>query len=254
MRHSPFPRREYWRLLWLWLRKNVKPLAVVVALWIMILVAASVALRSVPMTDGSRGYWTGFVHAGLAGTMVVALLMTFLIRESTAIHQLRGAWGEDFTRDELKKARRHHAVWSWVDSITLQYGDIDHIVITRSGGILAVDSKWSSDTSGGTASSMAQAATKVRLRAEAVVQTVLGSPTRSSHRATGKAFAVRPVVVVWGAAQSALAEPREINGVDFVPGCQFAPWLAERSGDPVDKAAAKDLIKRIRQFRDTSRG
>lgn len=52
---------------------------------------------------------------------------------------IRGAYGEDQTRTELQRAQRAGLVWAWIDSVSLQRGDIDHIVVTRRGGVVALD-------------------------------------------------------------------------------------------------------------------
>ena len=97
-----------------------------------------------------------------------ALQSAFLASDGEAIWHLRGAWGEENTRSELQRARRKRLIWGWVDSISLRAGDLDHLVVTRHGGLVAVDSKWrnrASDTV-----DMARAADKARLRAEALAR------------------------------------------------------------------------------------
>ncbi|GAA4821205.1 hypothetical protein ACFQ0K_19380 [Nocardioides caeni] len=70
----------------------------------------------------ARWYVIGLLHAGLLAAALHLINSAFLAYEVTAIWQLRGAWGEDNTRSELRKAKRRRLVWGWVDSITLQDG------------------------------------------------------------------------------------------------------------------------------------
>ncbi|WP_166389739.1 nuclease-related domain-containing protein [Nocardioides ochotonae] len=111
--------------------------------------------------------------------------MAFLAHDAEAIWHVRGAWGEDNTRDELQRAKRKRLVWAWVDSVTLQAGDIDHLVVTRNGGLVAIDSKWRSKIND--AADMARAAQKVRLRAEGLTRDLLkgdaGHPTCAGESA-----------------------------------------------------------------------
>ena len=50
----------------------------------------------------------------------------FLASDSAAVRDLRGAWGEDLTRDALARARRRKLVWGAVHSIQLEKTDLDH--------------------------------------------------------------------------------------------------------------------------------
>jgi hypothetical protein len=71
--------------------------------------------------------------------MLLHLLNTAVFaHEPRAIFQLRGAWGEDHTRTGLESARKGRLVWGWVDSIALQSPDLDHVVVTREGGVVVV--------------------------------------------------------------------------------------------------------------------
>jgi hypothetical protein len=54
---------------------------------------------------------------------------------------LSGVYGEDNTRDVLRRARRKRNIWSWIDNLEIQSADVDHLVIAPA-GIYAIDSKW----------------------------------------------------------------------------------------------------------------
>lgn len=46
------------------------------------------------------------------------------------------------------------------------------------------------------------------------------------------------------------AESATRDDVEFVPGEKLSAWLRARNGQPVDKAVANDLLKRLAAFRD----
>lgn len=87
------------------------------------------------------GYLLGLTHGAIGAVFTASVLVTFLGSSSGTVGHLVGAWGEDFTRDALRRAKRRHHIWGWVDSLEIASGDIDHLVIAPS-GIHATDSKW----------------------------------------------------------------------------------------------------------------
>ena len=198
-----------------------------------------------------RWYLLGVTHAGIVASFLFLLNTTFLANDREAILHVRGAWGEENTRSELSRARRRRLIWGWVDSVTLAVGDIDHLVVTRSGGLVAIDSKFRTQVDGADRHAMARTAQKATLRAQGVIQSIV-SGERGSHRARGQAIAVSPLVVVWGAVQHEGPEIAQVDGVDFVAGWELVPWLRALSGEPVSRTAAKDLLKRVEEFRNSS--
>jgi hypothetical protein len=242
----PYPRAEYNRLFGAWARRNPKILGTTA-----LVVAACLAFETaivVLLMDGDGFRWWVL---GVFQTLVVAsglhlINAAFLAHEREAIWQLRGAWGEDATRDELKQATRRRLIWGWVDSVSLRAGDLDHVVVTRHGGLIVIDSKWRSD--GTDAHAMAESASKARLRAEGVARSLLKSE-RGSHRQKGHAIAVRAVVVIWGPAQHQVPDECEVNGIAFVGGRRLRAWLARLDGGDVSKAAAKEVLSSLKRFR-----
>src|SRR5690606_126514 len=93
-------------------------------------------------------YVLGALHAAMLAIGYYTLRVSFLASDQDAVWQVRGDLGEVNTRDELKRAKRRRLIWGWVDSITVSTGDIDHLVITRRGGVVAIDSKWRSEAVG----------------------------------------------------------------------------------------------------------
>lgn len=234
-----------------WLRRNTRAVAVVALIFTSVVVAETWFLLSLESAGAFRWYLMGAAHTFAVGIVAWALFLTFLTGDPHAVHQLRGAWGEENTQDLLKRARRKRLIWGWVDSISLNYGDIDHLVVTRHGGLVAIDSKWRNAFNPQDRDAMARSAEKARLRANGVVDTVLRGRGRA-QRATGPAVRIRPLVVIWGGLQSEIPDSARVDGVDFVAGNKLVAWLEGLTSDSIDKQAASELLRRIEAFRSTS--
>lgn len=242
-KHHPYSRREFRRRLGVWLRRNLK-LVVGVAMGCLGLVAVVTALLLATMAESSfRSWLLGALQIGMLAAYLHLVHTAFLAHDAEAIHHVRGAWGEDNTRDELQRAKRKKVIWGWTDSLTLQHGDIDHFVVTRNGGLVAIDSKWRSQANDTV--DMARAAKKVQLRAEGLTRDLLKGNARGARRAKTNPLRVTPVVVLWGAAQHGVPEHASVDGIEFVAGRRFADWLAQLNGQPVDKAAAADILRSL---------
>ena len=160
----PYSRRVFRRRLGAWLIGNLK-LVAGLAVGLAALVAFVTVLLLVTMVESSfRSWLLGAIQVGMLAAYLHIVHMAFLAHDPAAIRHVRGAWGEDNTRDELQRAKRRKLIWGWVDSLALQHGDIDHLVVTRRGGLVAIDSKWRSQAND--TIEMARAAQKVRLPAE----------------------------------------------------------------------------------------
>lgn len=244
---QPYSRRVLRGSYGAWLRarwRRVVGSSLVVA----VLAAALTAWVALFVRGPLQWYVLGVVHAALVGAALHIFWMAFLAHDARAMHHVRGAWGEDNTRDELRRARRRRLVWDWVDSVELERGDIDHLVVTRRGGILAVDSKWRTALRTGDPSEMARAASDARRRAQGLTNPHLRRE-RGAHRGLGRAHEVRPVVVLWGAAQEELPAVRDHDGVTFVPGRDLLAWLRTLDGDAIDKDGARSLLEHLEAFR-----
>lgn len=248
VKFKPYSRREHRRLLRRWVGENRSRVAILV-LAALALIAFETALLLVATPPAPwRWYLLGVVHAGILAAAAGLLLSAFHAHEVAAINQVRGAWGEDNTRDELRRARRKRLIWGWVDSISVSTGDIDHLVVTRRGGLVAIDSKWRSslhDVEG-----MVADARRMRVRA----QGVLGDPLRTErgqHRSHGRAHQVTSLVVVWGPAQRAVPDAHPAVDVDLVPGRDLVSWLRRAGGDQIDRVAARDLVHELERYRES---
>ena len=242
-KHHPFSRREFRRRLIIWLRRNLRLIAALtIGMVVMITIVSGLLLVTLPDTD-FKWWLIGTLQTGTVAAYLHLLHIGYLANDAEAIRHVRGAWGEDNTRSELQRAKRKKLVWGWVDSFGLQHGDIDHLVVTREAGLVAVDSKWRSQISD--TADMARAAQKVRLRAEAVTRDFLKGTTRGARRAKVNPLSVTSVVVLWGPAQHGVPDGAVVDGIEFIAGRKFVDWLAQQDGQPVDRAAAADIIRSL---------
>lgn len=248
--YDAYSRRELRRLRSTWLRSNSTLVASMTAGSVALGAVATWLLLNVFPRSAALYYGLGVMHAGLVLGMIGILTYAHLALDKTAIHHVRGAWGEENTRDELRRARRRRLVWGWVDSISLQRGDIDHLVVTRHAGLLAVDSKWRNEIGALDMRELASDARVAARRAEAVARSKI-RPERGAHRARSTALPVLPVVVVWGAAQHTVPDGVAlVDGVPVVAGRRFRAWLRDLDGEPVDRGAAEELLGQLRSFRE----
>jgi hypothetical protein len=248
---KPYSRRRLneLRKAWLWERRSRVAASIAVLLGVMAMVTALAALAG---DHPSTWYALGAIHVAIVGIVAHGWNSAFLLNHQEAIGQLRGAWGEENTRSELEIAKRRRLIWGWVDTIKLEGGDIDHVVVTRRGGVVVIDSKWRNQTDDRGALDMAAAAHKVRVRAEAVTRSLV-TPERARHRARGNAIRIRPVVVLWGALQGALPSGEFTkDGIEFVAGRHLRSWLRKLDGDAVTKESAGELVSLLERFRTTS--
>ena len=162
---------------------------------------------------------------------------------------MRGAWGEDNTRSELQRAKRKRIIWGLVDSVELQAGDIDHIVVTRRGGVVVIDSKWRNQMAARDIPAMADSSRKAALRAEGVLRTLLKRERGARHRTNAKPVTVTAAVVLWGAARTGVPSNANVDGVRFLDGRQLLGWLAELDSHEVPREAARDVIKLLDDYR-----
>jgi hypothetical protein len=203
---------------------------------------------SLDISEELRWFLIGLVPTLIIVLVVVGLVTAFLTHEPEGIHQVRGAWGEDFTRDELVRARRKRLIWGWVDSVTLQTGDIDHLVVTRFGGLVSIDTKWRSGADRFDPAALAREANRVRVRAEGFVNSILKAE-RGSRRASGKGYRVSALVVLWGAPPGAIPDGASVEGVEFIEGRGLIDWLTKLDGDPIEEAAAADVLAEFERRR-----
>ncbi len=248
----PYSRRRFRTRLAAWLGRNAR-LIVPLTLGVVVFLGMLGWLVATTMPDRPFTWWfVGVLQAGGVAAYLHLLNTAYLANDTEAIWHVRGAWGEDNTRDELLRAKRKGHIWGWVDSLELEYGDIDHLVVTRRGGLVAIDSKWRNKADD--RAEMAQAARKVGLRAEGLTRDLVNGAARGSRRARVNPLSVRSVVVLWGADQDSVSEGENTDGIDFVAGRKLGDWLAALEGQPVDRAAATEVLRALRARRAAMAG
>ena len=249
-KYQPYSRREFQRRLAHWVKRNLKVVLVLTAGAVGLVALVTLLLAVVFPTTAFTWWLLGVFQAIMVAAYLHLLHAAFLAHDREAIWHLRGAWGEETTRSELQRAKRKKLIWGWVDSISLQAGDIDHLVVTRHGGLVAVDSKWRNQASD--TIDMAKAANKARLRAEGLAQTLLKSDRGARHRSKINPLKVTPVVVLWGTAQHDVPDSARVDDIEFVAGRRLLDWLAKLDGQPVNEAAAADVVQRLEGYRAAS--
>lgn len=242
-----FPARQLRRRRTQWLRRNT--VLVVAATTGTISVGVVLTAIVWALTMPGKYYVLGVLHAALIAALLHLLNSAFLAHDQEGVWQLRGAWGEDNTRTELDRAKRKRLVWGWVDSVQLQAGDIDHIVVTRRGGVVVIDSKWRNQIRTSDVPVMAAASRKAALRAEGILRTVLKREAGARHRTNTTSVSVTPLVVLWGAARAGVPEDAEVDGVRFLDGRRLLTWLTELDGHEVPREAGHQAIKLLEDFR-----
>ncbi len=230
-----------------WMRRNVMMVTATAGGVLALCGIGSLLLLTIPMP--LRLYILGLTHAGLIAAGLHLVNSAFLAHDQQAVWQMRGAWGEDNTRSELQRAKRKRIIWGWVDSVELQAGDIDPIVVTRRGGVVVIDSKWRNQITASDVPAMADSSRKAALRAEGVLRTLLKRESGARHRANAKPVTVTAAVVLWGAARTGVPSNANVDGVRFVDGRQLLGWLAQLDGHEVPREAARDVVKLLDDYR-----
>ena len=248
---KPYSQRQLTLRRRAWRQKN-RLLLIVVALGALAIAVILTGIVHV-MTQGElRWYLTGLAHAGTAAAVLHLLNTAFFAHDREALIHVRGAWGEDNTRTELAAAKRRRLIWDWVDSITLQSGDIDHLVVTRRAGVVAIDSKWRNSVNADDISAMARSARTAAPRTTALTETLLAADRSARHRAKVRPVTVTPLIVMWGSAQHDVPEAFERDGVAFVSGRRLSKHLRTLDGHPIDRRAARDLSRKLENYRETA--
>lgn len=183
-----------------------------------------------------RGVALGFIAGVIVTLLASALGVTFLMHGS-GFYRLAGAWAEEFTRDELKKALRRGDVWSVVNGVRVGGQDVDHLVLAPR-GIFAMDSKWHFRYD----VDYLQVDVEKAERAASKARSILISLKQRRE--------VTPIVVVAGPGRIPLVEaPVQLNGVEVIALDSLAAWLQERSTGRLSQDDAEQLAAKLISFR-----
>lgn len=248
-----FPSRQLRRQFLTFVSEKRKPLTLLALLALAVIAVETVLLLVGRPHTMLLGYVLGATHVLVIGLYCYVVRMLFLAHDATAIHQLRGTYGENNTREELTMAKRTGLIWGWVDSVTVESGDVDHLVVTKQGGLVAIDSKWRFDLKDVEQSALA--AKGAARRARLVLQSLdyARRDHSAGHRADETTLRVSPVVALWGASQKKLGEIQTIDETPFVPGLRLREWLGSLGDDPIDEASADQLLLDVKRFTQRTR-
>lgn len=253
-RAPSFPRQQLGKEFRAFLRRRRRHVLSLVAIEVGLTALLTVVLLVFWNRGPALWYVLGALHMLLVCAVPTAIAIAFLANSRTAIWNLRGAMGESNTSEVLRSAQKQKDVWGYVESVAVTGGDIDHLVVTRAGGVLAIDSKWRNEVTAERLTSDAAAARAAARRAESILRSehvgALKREARARHRDVGSSFSVTPVVVIWGAVRHEMPDRVTREDVEFVPGEKLGAWLRARDGQSVDKAVANDLLERLAAFRD----
>jgi hypothetical protein len=184
------------------------------------------------------GYLLGLIH-GLVAAAVVGVAASWVLSWVLAPKDEQG------TADLLRATRRERRVWGWVDDVELQGGEVGHLVVTREGGVVSIDSRRSSEE-----------LTPELLAADA--QRALQAARRASSRLQTRnvTAAVRPLLVYWGSIQGDVRKltVRNLEGVEFLAGRELRAWLRKQNGRPVERADARRILKALRTLKRQGTG
>ncbi len=204
--------------------------------WLLLVGFAAIIIAGiVPLSLALDGYPLGLLH-GASGVFILASIGLIFLMHTGSIWQLAGAYGEDNTREELRKAMRRGAVWGWVDNLEVADGDVDHLVVTPA-GVIAVDSKWH-----------ARELTSELVRADVESAAAAARRARLVLRSIGHLVDVKPLVVVWGRGQRDVPEGRAVGAVVFVRGRLLQKWLDNCEGT-ITREDGREVIKALQEFK-----
>lgn len=182
------------------------------------------------------GYLLGLLQ-GVVLTLLAAALNSLFHAVSGSLGPIAGAWGEDNTTDVLRRARRRGHVWGWIDGVATETGDTDHVVVTKQGGVVAIDSKWHAGLAGETVGRDLVTASTAARRARLILLSY------------GRRQPVTPVVVVWGGAQEDLLDAEHRGDCVVVAGRDLGGWLSNMHGESIDRSTGLQMLAEFREHK-----
>ena len=194
--------------------------------WRVLLAEGAVFLAFTPLALLAPSWLRDFIVGGWA-VFVGWLLWHQVVVESGSSTRDMGALAEQWTSNDLKLLRRRG--WRVINHVVLRRWDIDHVAIGP-GGLLVVQTKWSSDE----AAMRDLTSVTADLRADA-------EDVRLMLKARLGSAPTTAVIVVWGpAARRDSAFPSEaVAGVHVVAGRHLAGLLKTFDGLGVDAEAVE---------------
>jgi hypothetical protein len=201
------------------------------------LLALVVALGFV-LSFAVHGYERGFFDGALTMAYLAGICLVFLMHDNS-FGRLGGAWAEEATRDELKRAERRGYVWETVNGVALDGYDIDHVVFSPA-GVLVIDSKWHFK------------ANSVQHHADACGAARSARSARAVLRSLGENCEPKTLVVVAGPGSSELGSGETIiDGVQILARGCLLEWLGSHQTGRYPQDHAQRVADQLREFRAT---
>lgn len=233
-----------------WLRERRTMLVQGVAALVAVIVLNAFVL-SLTLPESIR--WTivgAMIGAAIVGVCWV-MHLSFVIHDRAAVYEIRGAWGEDFTRDVLRRALRRRQVWGVVNGLVTQSGDIDHIVVSRRGGLVVIDSKFYTALTSAQREALIEAGRGHRRSMKGLARTVV--PRGYGRHRGQEHIPVTTAIVLWGPARHDVPEPQVVDGVHLMSGDDLYAWLKTLTGEPIPKSFGRELTAELRDWAERQR-
>lgn len=246
---KPYSRMQTRKHLRAWLSRERWGVAGLAAMLGVLLAIEAALLRF--LMPGSYGIVVGVLTGMVIVGICWAIHVAFLAHEGAGIRHLRGAVGETSTRDVLKRARRRRQVWGVVNGLATQRGDIDHIVVSRNGGLVVIDSKFRTGLTPGDRQSIIEAGRDHRRSMQGLARTIV--PRGHGRHRGQEHLPVTTAIVLWGPARHELAEPQVVDGVHVMSGDHLYAWLKTLDGEPIPKSFGRELTEKIHEWAERQR-
>jgi hypothetical protein len=207
---------------------------------VLVFVSAIAAVTTVCLVIQPSRFMSGLTVGVVVTALSAAFLLFFLMTDGN-VFTLAGAWAEDFSNDELRKAVKARSVWGAVANIELGGFDIDHLVVAPD-GLFAIETKARSGKLDRKKllDDIAQARRAAK-KAESIL--------RSQHVLMPRE--VQPVLVIWGkrATRDLPAAGRLVDDVPVVPVTHLAEWLITYRTGRLPQDHAEEMLTRLREFK-----
>ena len=208
-----------------------------VGLFILLLTGVTVAWYLIVVGGNTGAFLAGFTVGAFAMAAVATVAGLWLIFGDGYTYVV-GNEGEKATRQVLGEAAKSGLIFGWVDNIELGESDIDHLAVAPN-GVLVIETKyrkgavWVDNADHWIAQARRNAKTTRRILLSADVKTKQ---------------AVRPLVVVWGAADGLEEVGGDNYGEYVIRGADLADWISDRSSGELSQEQGIELVGKVEGF------
>jgi hypothetical protein len=204
------------------------------------LVAFTAGAAVVVITVGRNPF--GFMVGGFVVASGVWATILFLVLFGGVAPRMMGVTAEQWTSSDLRKLKRRG--WQLINGVRQRDSDIDHVAIGP-GGVLVVETKWSSDPwPTGFDESNSYIARTLR---GAIQQTSTNRARVADLLRSVPGEAVQGVLVLWntGGSGEGPSEPFRKGNVWVVSGSSFGRWLANLRDTTPRRFDAEEALRTV---------